>query len=92
MPASATALALLRDIDLARRIVADQHDREAGHEAVVAAPARCTAAATLPRSSAAMALPSMMRAVMVRSCGSVLARRDDLLQRRDQRRADRPRW
>src|SRR3972149_5485958 len=49
---------------------------------------RCTESVTLPRKSAAIVLPSMIRAVMdylmLRPVGEALARSDDFLQRRDQ--------
>ena len=55
-------LGLAADIGLARRIVAGQNDREPGRDAVLR-DRRFTSPATLTRSSAAIALPSMMRAV-----------------------------
>src|SRR5512144_2462367 len=47
---------------------------------------RWTASVTLPRKSAAIVLPSMIRALMIRCLGrTALARRGDFLQRCDQR-------
>ena len=59
MPASTVCAPLLRDIDLARRILADEDDGEARARAVAAPDSAFTSAATSARTSAAMALPSM---------------------------------
>ena len=71
MPAASRLLGLAADIDLARRIVADEHDREARHRSTAGQRSPFASAMRLRRCSAT-ARPSMMVAVKCRIAHSGL--------------------